>query len=244
LAIDRPETSVPPEGGLAGLLARSELFAELAPETRAACAARFRQVRFAEGVTVFRRGDTGEGLYVVAEGRIRVTILTADGRELSFRVVTTGEILGEIAAFDGLCRSADAAAITPVSAFFLPRSALQEIYDRHPDLSSAVIKWLCHQLRKTSEQLESIALYPIQARLARFLLLALRGAPPPLPGKRIPVEIGFSQAELAQLLGASRPKVNLALGQLENAGAIRRTSDRLFCDPRLLARFAAQPGGD
>ena len=43
---------------------------------------------------------------------------------------------------------------------------------------------------------------------------------------------------LAQLLGASRPKVNLALGFLEEAGAIGRTSDRLFCDPAILARIA------
>jgi hypothetical protein len=50
----------------------------------------------------------------------------------------------------------------------------------------------------------------------------------------VPLELGFTQSELAMLLGASRPKINAALGELENAGAIGRTSDRLFCDPAKL----------
>ena len=55
--------------------------------------------------------------------------------------------------------------------------------------------------------------------------------------------MAFSQGELAQLLGASRPKVNAALGALEQAGAIRRTADRLFCAPDLLARAAGTGDG-
>jgi len=57
------------------------------------------------------------------------------------------------------------------------------------------------------------------------------------------LELGFSQGELALLPGASRPKVNVALGALENAGAIRRTSDRIFCEPAKLG-LAAQTNDD
>ena len=57
------------------------------------------------------------------------------------------------------------------------------------------------------------------------------------------LELGFTQGEPAMLLGASRPKINLALGMLETAGAIRRTSDRLFCDPAKLASIAQLDDG-
>ena len=86
-----------------------------------------------------------------------------------------------------------------------------------------------------------IALYPLEVRLARFLLIALAGRQPPA-GRRVPLELGFTQSELALLLGASRPKINVALGALENGGAIGRTSDRLFCDPAKLALIAQQGG--
>jgi CRP/FNR family cyclic AMP-dependent transcriptional regulator len=82
----------------------------------------------------------------------------------------------------------------------------------------------------------------MEVRLARFLLVALgeREAP---PGRRLPLELGFSQSELAMLLGASRPKINAALGVLEESGAIGRTSDRLFCDRAKLALIAQKDDG-
>lgn len=103
-------------------------------------------------------------------------------------------------------------------------------------LLSAVIAFLCRRQRETTSQLEGIALHPLDVRLARFLLLALGSRQAP-PGKRLPLDLGFSQGELAQLLGASRSKVNIALGELESAGAIGRTLDRLFCDAVKLAEI-------
>jgi DNA-binding GntR family transcriptional regulator len=77
----------------------------------------------------------------------------------------------------------------------------------------------------------------MEVRLARVLLCALNTRRVS-PGPRVPLELGFSQTELARLVGASRPKVNAALGVLETSGAIKRTLDRLFCDPVKLAELA------
>jgi hypothetical protein len=88
-------------------------------------------------------------------------------------------------------------------------------------------------------QFESIAVQRLDVRLAQFLLSALGSRRVP-PGKRVPLELGFSQSELSQLLGASRPKVNAAIASLERAGAVGRTLDRLFCDPEKLARIVGR----
>src|SRR4051812_27817626 len=195
---------------IGALLARTDLFGGLAPEELAACAAAFRPARFAKGEMLFARGDPGTHLYLVAEGRVRLAIATGEGRELSFRHAAAGDLLGEMAALDGAPRSADATALTAVSAYGLERGAFRTLWSTHPAISTAVVSFLCRRLRETSGQLEAIALYPMDVRLARYLLVALgtRQAP---PGKRVPLELGFSQSELAQLLGASRPKVNAAL---------------------------------
>jgi CRP/FNR family transcriptional regulator, cyclic AMP receptor protein len=74
-------------------------------------------------------------------------------------------------------------------------------------------------------------------RLARFIISAMGSRDTP-PGKRVPMEIGFSQSELAQLLGASRPKGNATLASLERSRALKRTMDRLFCDLGKLAAIA------
>jgi len=219
------------------LLSQTDLFGSLGTEDLAECASVFREAHFERGAMVFARGDPGTHLYLVREGRVRLAITSEDGRELSFRHAAAGDLFGEIAALDGSSRTADATALTPVTAYTLERAAFCKLWSARPGISAAIIAFLCRRLRDTSNQLGAIALYPLEVRLARFLLLAIGSQKPP-PGKRLPLELGFSQGELAQLLGASRSKVNTALGTLEAAGAIKRTLDRLFCDLSRLAEIA------
>jgi CRP-like cAMP-binding protein len=231
-------------GDLGGLLAETSLFRPLltdrANPARAALLQAFRPVRFDAGQSLFSRGDAGQSLLVIAEGRVRLSVMTEEGRELSVRHATRGAVIGEIAMLDGGPRSADAVALSEGAAWSLGRAEAMALIARNADFASALIAFLCGRLRDTTDQLEAIALYPIEARLARFLLIALKGRAAEA-GRRLPLDLGFSQAELAQLLGASRPKVNGALSALEEAGAIKRTADRLFCDPAALMRFARLP---
>ena len=226
-----------------GLLAGADLFKDLGADDQAVCAAKMRELRFEKGQILFTQGDVGTRLYLMAKGQVRLAIASKSQRGLSFQIAVAGDLIGEIAVLDGGPRSATATALTPVTAYALERSAFQELWSARPAIANAIIGFLCRRLRKASDRLEAMALYPMEVRVARFLLAALgddRQAP---PGRRVPLELGFSQGELALLLGASRPKVNAALGVLENAGAIRRTSDRIFCEPAKLA-LAAQKADD
>jgi CRP/FNR family transcriptional regulator, cyclic AMP receptor protein len=222
---------------LASLLAKTELFGALSSDAVARLASRFHTVQFKRGQTIYARGDAGNTLHLIRSGQIRFSVVSGDGRELSVRVATSGEIIGEVAVLDRQPRTATAVALTAVTAHSLSRTELDRLLLQEPQLARNAIDFLCQRLRDTTDQLELIALYPVEVRLARFLLVALKGQSSQ-SGKRIPLQLGFSQGELAQLLGASRPKVNMALGFLEEAGAIGRTPDRLFCDPAILARIA------
>jgi CRP/FNR family transcriptional regulator, cyclic AMP receptor protein len=233
--VDMPDKSG--EKYVVELVAKTQLFRHLTAADQEICAGKFREMRFDKGQIIFARGDPGTHLYVVAEGQVRLAIGTVDGRELSFQVATTGDLIGEIAVLDGGSRSAEATALTAVVAYVLERNAFRDLWSAHPAISNAVITFLCWRLRDASDRLEGVALYPMEVRLARFLLVALGDREMP-PGRRVPLELGFSQSELAMLLGASRPKINAALGVLETAGAIGRTSDRLFCDRAKLSQIA------
>ena len=224
---------------LTELLAKTELFGGLASDELAACAELFREVKFTKGQSLFVRGDKANSLYLVAQGRVRIAIVTDDGSELSFRHTAVGEIFGEVGVLDGGVRTADATALTKVSAYRLERADFHRLWSTRPLVIERLIAFLCRRLRETSYQLESIALHPLHVRLARFFLVAIGNRTPP-PGKRIPVELDMSQSEIALLLGASRPKINEALGTLEKSEAIGRTIDRIFCDPAKLSEIAHQ----
>ena len=86
---------------------------------------------------------------------------------------------------------------------------------------------------------EPATLYPIEARLARFLLSAIQLQSPGAKGDSSRLSLDMSQGELALLLGASRPKVNKALATLEEAAAVRRNGAELICDLEMLRAYAA-----
>jgi CRP/FNR family cyclic AMP-dependent transcriptional regulator len=220
------------------LLGKSALFGSLADTDRAVIAARMRRVDFEPDQMIFSRGDPGREIYLVLEGRIRLSILSSDGRELSFAHAGPGNIFGEIATLDGGERTAGATAISRVQAMALPQRAMMELIENNPKVGLAAIRFLCTRLRETDQRLEAIALHRIEVRLARLMLSALKLQSPGAAGKSVALDLGMSQGELALLIGASRPKVNIALTMLEDMGAITRAGSKLTCDTEVLQSIA------
>lgn len=206
-----------------------------------ALAAASTPVRWNAGETLFQRGDVGDAVIGLATGRVKLSLVTRQGRELVLRHAEGGDFLGEMAFLDPAPRSADATAQEATTGYMLRRADFDRLADRQLLISKAAV-YLCQRLRDTTDQLESIALYGLSSRLARFFLLTLRqiNGPdlPPAPRLRLPL----TQSELAAILGASRPKVNRAIAELEQAGAIKRIGGILECDPDLLEAFADPAG--
>jgi CRP-like cAMP-binding protein len=221
------------------MLGQTALFGSLTEADRTATASRMRRVQFEPDQMIFSRGDPGREIYLVLEGRIRLSVLSSDGRELSLDHASPGSIFGEIATLDGGERTAGATAISRVQAMVLSQRAMMELIEGNPHVAVAAIKFLCTRLRETDQRLEAIALHRIEVRLARLMLSALRDQGKDLEeGESVPLNLGMSQGELALLIGASRPKVNVALTALEDMGAITRAGSGFTCDVEVLRSVA------
>lgn len=220
------------------LLARSPLFSALNDAERTALAGQMRDVTLAPGQLLFGRGDPGRDIYVVIEGRLRLSVLSPDGRELSFAHAVTGDVFGEIAALDGAPRSADATAITRAHLKTLSQSVLHRLLASNPTMALAAIKLLCARVRDVSEHFEAIALHPVEVRLARLLLDRL-GEEAVKGGSAVAsLPLEMTQSELGSLIGSTRQRANAALTSLEKAGAISRSGNLLQCAVSQLLRIA------
>jgi CRP-like cAMP-binding protein len=210
------------------LLVGTKLFGSLGDADRQAIARQMRPVSYDNGQMIFARGDEGSDVYLLTQGRVRLSVFSNEGRELAFLNAGPGEIFGEIAALDGGVRTADARALSAVKAMVLSRAGLKRLMETAPAISDAAIRFLCARLRATNDVFEAVALHSIEVRLARFLLSAmkLRGIEPK-DGKAA-IDLGMSQIEVALLIGASRPKVNLALQALEADSALKREGNGLI----------------
>ena len=222
------------------LLQKAKLFGSLDVEVLKQVARHMRPVNFASGQLIFERGEEGKDLFLVLSGRVRLSVLTAEGRELSFGHPGGGDVFGEIAVLDGGPRTAHATAVSRTETMALSRGILDQMLTAHPALGKAAIVFLCSRLREADNQFESVALHRIEVRLARFLLTLVKQQHGDKPDKRPAITFGLSQSELALHLGASRPKVNAALMLLEDSEAFTRDNEKIICDCAALANIAEQ----
>ncbi|MEO0797711.1 MAG: Crp/Fnr family transcriptional regulator [Pseudomonadota bacterium] len=218
------------EPKIQNLIATSPLFSGLDEAGCALVASYVRRASFKSGQTIFGRGDAGRDLYLVVKGRVKASVLTAEGRELAFAHIDAGSIFGEIAMLDGGVRTADATALTAVEVLTLSQSASDAIIRQSPEFATCIIRFLCARLRETDLQFEGVALHRIEVRLARYLDTLCRQIAPDQDEGEVTIKVPVSQGELALLLGASRPKVNGALAELETGEAIRRSGSTIVCD--------------
>ncbi len=219
-------------------LSRASVFADLDRATIGALAASATRRAWDTGTVLFQRGDAGDYLLALVSGQIRLSVATPTGKELVLRHMGPGEVIGEFSLIDGHPRSADATVMQPSSGIILRRDRFMQVAETHAQLGLALARHLCQQLRTTNYQMESIALYNLGSRIARFLLFALREHQEPAGPGRARLRMVLNQGELALLVGASRPKVNQVLQALMAKGALERDGDAWICDLALLEEEA------
>ncbi|MEA2835223.1 MAG: family transcriptional regulator, cyclic receptor protein [Methylobacteriaceae bacterium] len=204
---------------IAHRLKKIDLLAGFDEDSIAKLASRAHERHYIAGETIFLRGDKGDCFYVVVSGRVRIVLGVSDGREMTLRHQGPGTILGEIAMLDGRARSADAMALDPTSLVRISRTHFMEIMERQPKLAQALLGALCARLRVLTDQVEAIALFPLETRLARLFLQLIGASGESGPVARIPANV--TQAELAALIVASRSKVNKTLSHWRDTGLLK-----------------------
>src|SRR5215469_15606975 len=204
------------------MLAQVGLFADLSSAELIGLAALMRPRAYARDEVIYLRGDPGTAFYVIASGRVKITLTSPDGKEIILRRLSPGEFHGELALLDDEPRSADAIATENSVLLVLQRDAFRQFLAEHPAVATKLLATVSQYLRRNAELIQDATFLDVPARLAR-ILLELAGAtgdgPLPPPGAVIPDRM--KQAELASLVGATRESVNKWLGSFEKQGLIR-----------------------
>lgn len=209
------------------LLGRTPLFAGVALADLEPLLADFRLRRYATDSFIFREGDPGDHLHLVASGEVKISRTTEAGGEVIFAVLGTGEVFGELAVLrEDAVRSADAQALAETECFVLHRQALVAFLQSHPALMWRVITVLSDYIRRKDEAFSDLAFNDIPGRVARKLLelAAARGEP---VGMGTQIAVPLSQRTLAGLVGASRENVNRALSRFASIGVIKLERGRI-----------------
>lgn len=165
---------------------------------------------FAENQRLYSRGDPGDGFYCVLKGCIRVSGVSGDGHESVLDFYGPKTWFGEVAMLDGSLRSQDAVAQTRSLLLQITPDALEELLESHPSFSRGLLKLEATRLRILLAALEAYASQTLEQRLAnRLLMLTLSFGVKTESG--IEIDLHLPQEVLAQLIGATRQRVNQIL---------------------------------
>ena len=201
-------------------------FSKLSPPLRDAILARAIVRRLKDGAPLTTRGSSAEEWCGVALGAVRISSVSLSGKQVTLTYAEPGVWFGDIALFDGLPRTHDADAHGPTTLLCVRRPDFKELLTQHAELYDALLHLNCRRLRLMYDQFEDLNTRPLRARLAKQILLLAKGYGI-AQGEEIRIGLELAQEDLAQLLGASRQRVNQELKGFERDGAVRVEPTRL-----------------
>jgi CRP/FNR family cyclic AMP-dependent transcriptional regulator len=203
-------------------------FKELAPSEIRQISSRCHWKWYRPDEFIVSQDDTRNDVYFIVQGRVRITNYSISGKEISFRDMTSGQIFGELAAIDGLPRSASAVSLSDSLLASMSAEAFWEALRSYPPLAADCLKRLAHLVRALSNRVIEFATMPVRDRIcAELLRLATRDKSDlwqiyPMP----------THAELANRVATHREAVTRVVHELELAGLISREGKKLILRDR------------
>lgn len=217
------------------ILSRAKIFQGLSVADLDAVAAQVVVRRFGRGEAILHRGDQSPGMFIIASGKVRISLVSEDGKEVTLGILGDGEVMGEMSLFDGGERSADATAQEDCVMLAIERSQFHRLLRLNSHLCLHLLAMLSNRLRRANAALEDLALHDLPGRLGR-LLLRLAEDYGVKEAKGIRLELKLSQKDLSTLVGGSREKVNKQLRRWEEDGVLAKDGSRmLILQPDALA---------
>ena len=199
--------------------------------TLATVAERALRHTFVSNEMIFLEGEPSAGLWLVENGRIKAYKLSPDGQEYILRFFGLGDTFNDLAALDGSPNAASTTAVTDVAVWVIPTAVFRDLLTADHQLCLAVIQGLAGRVRQLVGRVEDLALRPVLARLARFLLEQIED--PTLAHPAV------TRTLIASHLATTPESISRSLRILEEKGAIRFDRHRIMItQPDILRKLA------
>jgi len=212
------------------LLRTVPIFAELSEADIASLARLTSRRTCPKDTVVFFENEEGDSFFCIVDGRIKVTILGDDGREVILSVLGRGDFFGEMALLDNEPRSATAIAVEDTELLSLHRNDFQTVLTDNRTIMSALIKILTSRLRRANHQISTLALLDVYGRVARVIVDTARDEGKRLKDGRIAFRRATHQ-EIANRIGTTRETVTRMLKDLERQGLIHIEGKEVVVQP-------------
>lgn len=207
------------------------LFSWLQEDELQRLASRSEMVECKRNATFYFAHEQSDSIFLVKQGRVKLTRTSPEGREVILDILAPGEIFGELAVTGEELRTHSATAVDDTLVCIITRREFEDLLRRHPEMALKVLKLVGLRRRELEMRLEDLIFQPVANRLVLTLLWQARRH-----GRREAdgsVRVPLTQKDLAHLVGASREAVADQLAEFKRQGLLRTAYRSLvLVDPK------------
>jgi len=200
----------------------------------------FIEKHFGKDDYIFFEGDPSSWLGVVLEGRVKMIKHAENGKDVVLDLIAPGEMLGEIAAFNGEPYPATARAMEPTVVASIHQDDYVRLLKQYPALALRAIEELGRRLREAQETIKSMAVERVERRIAR-ILLKLAATTGSSNEDGIVIELPLTRQDIAEMAGTTVETAIRTLSKFRKKGLIQTKQGRvIILRPHQLVRIAEE----
>lgn len=194
------------------------IFSALTPHEQDEIALITTERHFARGENIYRAGDQAKALYVIHEGRVKISRLSPTGKEQVIRVLGPGDFMGELSLFSPQPIADNSEALEASTMCMIEGGRLKGLMTKYPAIALKVLEELSRRLEHAENLIEDINLHSAERRLAQSLLR--------LADARGDVRLQMTKGDFASQIGMTQETLSRRLAAFQEQGLIRQTGQR------------------
>lgn len=196
------------------------LFQGLPEEHLAQVTAKLHSRLVPAGTNLITAEQPGEAVYLLVRGTAKVHNVDRDGREVILAILGPDEVVGEMSLLDDLGRSANVRTMEECEVLWMDRQTFQRSLHAVPGLAVNLLRILSRRLRMADARVQALAAFDVEGRVAAQLLAFADQYGTEGPGSAVTIPLRLTQSDLAELVGASRARVNHAMSSHQRHGYV------------------------
>lgn len=205
----------------------SDFWGRLPADTRTALSSRGNTVRFKKGAPIFRAGSSGEHVYILTEGRVKVYALSSLGRAVILWFCLPGEMFGLAEMARGGERVVHAEACSDAEALVVPRDRFRAFLESDNSVAMLVVDMLSCRLRGLTDTVLNLIADDVTTRVVKLLLRLDQRYGVPLGDGSRRLDIPLTHQEMADMIGTTRQSVSSAINELKQQGLLTVSGHRI-----------------
>ncbi len=221
------------------LFRKMSLFAELDDRELAQIASVAKTRRYAKDDVIFHEDESGDVFCVIREGKVKITMISPEGKEIILTMMGPGEFFGEMALLDDAPRSATVVALEPLEVVTIWRSDFLQLLADNFSMTRKILSELSKRVRRMSLRIESLATMDVYGRLARFFLDLAQQQGKVLDNGYVAVTRPTHQA-IANMIGTSRETVSRLIHELMRQDLLLSEGKTVYLSKNALDQFRAE----